>query len=383
MEEIAETLKSLPWSRLASPIAAAEDALARLDERLAQSPIRDGFIARTQFMEAAACLWLEGELVALEDLALHDCDMDIRAPTHALARAHAILRARRRIAEARPDWALSPEGLVSLQGRGGDEPEGANIGKTERDAPEPGRADETQDDADDDKPDAACRDDDLANLFADLDAAIARADQTLNAHAAQAAAPPRPRNPLLYDPDHDAEARLAAWRDALHQTRALPPTLAAALSLEAWETLQPLEHRPWLGPLLVAALLRARGKARHHLPCLAVGLKTIARNRRRASDATERLIALIAAIEAAAGAGLADHDRWIAARAALLRKIAGRRAHSKISALVDYVLARPMVSAAMIAQELRITPRAAQNLVADLGLREATGRARYRAWGIL
>ena len=37
----------------------------------------------------------------------------------------------------------------------------------------------------------------------------------------------------------------------------------------------------------------------------------------------------------------------------------------------------------MIAHELKITPRAAQNLVAALGLREATGRLRYRAWGIL
>jgi hypothetical protein len=37
----------------------------------------------------------------------------------------------------------------------------------------------------------------------------------------------------------------------------------------------------------------------------------------------------------------------------------------------------------MIAEELHITPRAAQNLVADLGLREATGRGRYRAWGII
>jgi hypothetical protein len=37
----------------------------------------------------------------------------------------------------------------------------------------------------------------------------------------------------------------------------------------------------------------------------------------------------------------------------------------------------------MIAEELRITPRAVQNLVADLGLREATGRGRYRAWGII
>jgi hypothetical protein len=37
----------------------------------------------------------------------------------------------------------------------------------------------------------------------------------------------------------------------------------------------------------------------------------------------------------------------------------------------------------MIAAELRVTPRAAQDLVAELGLREATGRRRYRAWGIL
>jgi DNA binding protein with HTH domain len=47
------------------------------------------------------------------------------------------------------------------------------------------------------------------------------------------------------------------------------------------------------------------------------------------------------------------------------------------------VLTRPIVSAGMIAAALDITPRAAQNLVAELGLREATGRGRYRAWGIL
>ncbi len=55
----------------------------------------------------AACLWLEGELVHLEDLVLHDASMDIRAPTHELTRAHAVLRTRRRIADAKPDWALS------------------------------------------------------------------------------------------------------------------------------------------------------------------------------------------------------------------------------------------------------------------------------------
>ena len=47
------------------------------------------------------------------------------------------------------------------------------------------------------------------------------------------------------------------------------------------------------------------------------------------------------------------------------------------------LLTRPIVSAGMIAEELEITPRAAQDLVGKLGLREATGRGRYRAWGVL
>ncbi|MFX5252833.1 hypothetical protein ABTD06_18975, partial [Acinetobacter baumannii] len=49
----------LPWSQIAGPLAAAEDALARLDERLAKSPIRDGWVARTHFNDACANLWLE------------------------------------------------------------------------------------------------------------------------------------------------------------------------------------------------------------------------------------------------------------------------------------------------------------------------------------
>src|SRR5260221_12370548 len=50
----------LPWAQLAGPLAAAEDALARLDERLAKSPIRDGWVARTHYTDACASLWLEG-----------------------------------------------------------------------------------------------------------------------------------------------------------------------------------------------------------------------------------------------------------------------------------------------------------------------------------
>src|SRR5208337_5498895 len=100
-------LRLLPWSEIALPLARAEDALVRLDERLRRSPIRDGWIARTHFADACAALLLKGQLVHIEDLVLHDAGMDVRTPTHELTRAHAVLAARRRIAGAEPGWALS------------------------------------------------------------------------------------------------------------------------------------------------------------------------------------------------------------------------------------------------------------------------------------
>jgi hypothetical protein len=78
----------LPWAALAASLAAAEDLLARLDERLRSSPIQAGWIARTHFADSCASLWLDGEVVPLEDLVLHDAHRDIHAPTRELARAH-------------------------------------------------------------------------------------------------------------------------------------------------------------------------------------------------------------------------------------------------------------------------------------------------------
>src|SRR6201988_4929573 len=107
----------LPWTSIAAPLSAAEDALSRLDERLRVSPIREGWIARTHFIDACASAWIDGELVHIEDLVLHDASMDIRSPTRELTRAHAVLRARRRILREAPQWALSPSGLNALIGR--------------------------------------------------------------------------------------------------------------------------------------------------------------------------------------------------------------------------------------------------------------------------
>jgi hypothetical protein len=92
---------------------------------------------------------------------------------------------------------------------------------------------------------------------------------------------------------------------------------------------------------------------------------------------------MLEAFQASAEAGLKDHDRWQAASLVLGQKLIGRRSNSKLPALVELVMARPMVSAAMIARDLRVTHHAALDMVRDLGLREMTGRGRYRAWGVI
>src|SRR5208283_2827301 len=102
---------------LIGPLSAADDTLARLDERLRASPVRAGVLARADAAEACAALWAEGELVALDDLVLHDAGMDVRTPSHALVRAQAYLRLRRQAATGDPEFLLTPAGILHLLGR--------------------------------------------------------------------------------------------------------------------------------------------------------------------------------------------------------------------------------------------------------------------------
>ena len=67
-------------------------ALARLDERVSRSEVGSGFLERQNFADACASLWIDGELVHLEDLFLHDTSHDIRTPTHELTIARDVLR---------------------------------------------------------------------------------------------------------------------------------------------------------------------------------------------------------------------------------------------------------------------------------------------------
>ena len=337
-----------------SALAEAEDAVARLDERLATSPIAEGFRARTDFADACAALHLEGELVHLEDLALHDAAADVRTPSHALTRAHGVLRARRRIAAAEPGWAGTDPGLGALSGQG-------PMPEAKSSAP----------------PDAIeLEERTLDKELAAIDALIARSSRVLAGQP----------TPVARQDEGRAEKeqladQLAQWRNRLAATAASSPILAAAIAAESLDELAPFPNQPWLGRLVVADLLRARRKTRHHFAGVHLGLKLFARERGgRSAPARERWIG---AMTTAANEGLRDHDRWLGARRQLERKLVGRRSTSSLPALVDLVMRVPMVSAGVIADELKISPRAAQQLVTELGLREMTGRGRYRCWGVL
>jgi hypothetical protein len=159
--------------------------------------------------------------------------------------------------------------------------------------------------------------------------------------------------------------------------------LQAAIAWDAWETVEPLQHQAWLGTPLVGALLRDRGKVASHLFALNTGLRLVARERRKSPIRTTRLLAVLDAFAEAATAGLKELDRLAMAKSQMERRLRNRRSSSSLPALIDLVVARPVVSAGLIARELKITPRAALDLVGELGVRERTGRGRYRAWGIL
>jgi hypothetical protein len=71
------------------------------------------------------------------------------------------------------------------------------------------------------------------------------------------------------------------------------------------------------------------------------------------------------------------------ARNPLERKLRSKRSSSSLPGLVDLLMSHPIVSSSMIMEELNVSHRGALNLVAELGVREITGRGSFRAWGIL
>ncbi|WP_282611001.1 DUF1612 domain-containing protein [Pelagibius sp. Alg239-R121] len=322
--------QSLPWDEFITLWDEAGDALARLDQCLGHSDLREAWLRRADFEEAAAALWVEGGLVPLEDLVLDDAHTNARLPNHELFQARSILLIRRRLARQKPDEVLTIENLLALQ-------EGRD------------QLDTTRQDT---------------------------------------------QEMLLRDPFWDPEEALEEWLALLPQLAVFPSLPATAIALHAWDKLCPFQHRnATMGRLLASSLFMKQGKITGQILCLNVGLKAIrwydhATWHSQAAAPLEIWIKeFCRAVTKAAGQGLQLHQQLVMARRLMARRLEGRRTTSHLPAVAQLVLEQPLVSAPMIAKKLGTTQPTAVRLMGELvgtgAVRELTGRSRFRAYGIV
>jgi hypothetical protein len=193
------------------------------------------------------------------------------------------------------------------------------------------------------------------------------------------------RSHLVYDPDQDEAEAEDLWLEVVKRTSAWPAIAAAAVAWNAWLDLNLYTRLPWLGLIMAAAILRARGLTSHLLP-LAAGFKQSKFRPQGREGAREKLEGFCQVLEEALSLAHRDLDRLILARELMSRVTRECRSNSKLPGLVELFLSRPLVTGPLAAKLLKVTPKAVDLMLAQLGgalPRELTGRTRYRAWGIV
>lgn len=251
-------LPELPWEKIAGRLEQITIAVLRFDARLEVSGLASGWQSRCDMTEAVRALMLDGHLVDVGDLVLHDAGMDVRSPTHELTRAAAALRSRRTAIARKAPWPVSIDGLAALRGVGGVAGETSSKPRGKRPDPEDDEA----------YPPYANDADPWKAHFAEIDALLDRTSKVLAGETPL----PKSRSHLVYDPDQDEAENEDLWLDFVKRTSHWPAIAAAAVAWNAWLDLNLYTRLPWLGLTMAAAILRARGLTNHLLP-LAAGFK--------------------------------------------------------------------------------------------------------------
>lgn len=233
--------------------------------------------------------------------------------------------------------------------------------------------------------------------------ALTRARVALQARRSAAAHPPAwawsddalfddrinvPRDELLKalgDVEWDEDERADRWRDLLGALPPIPVVLRAAVAWDAWLQIEPMHAGAWRSAIMAATVLREGGLTPHHQFALGIGAR---KSRYRYDGRTpleQRIGGFLDWVKQGALAGQAELKRLSLARQVLGQVAQSKHIDSRLPALIDLVLSRPLISAEIAQRELKLTSTGFRRLREQLGssVKELSGRSRYQVWGIL
>ena len=364
-------LPEIPWEKIVGRLEKIALEIKSFDARLEASGLAAGWQSRCDMNEAVRALLLDGHLVDIGDMVLHDAGMDVRSPTHELTRAASALRARRTAMVRKAPWPISYDGLAALRG----------IGPVKPDEPKAKGKRKVDPDDEEAYPAFANDADPWEAHFAEIDALLDRTDKVLAGETPL----PKSRSHLVYDPDQDEAENEDAWLDVVKRVSHWPAIAAATVAWDAWLDPNLYTRQPWLGLTMAASILRARGLTSHLLP-LAAGFKQSKFRPQGREGILEKLLGFCQVLEEAVEIANKDLERLILAQQVMNRVADKCRSNSSLPGLVNLFLSRPLVTVPLGAKLLKVTPKAVDLMLLQLGgalPRELTGRRRYRAWGIV
>jgi hypothetical protein len=155
------------------------------------------------------------------------------------------------------------------------------------------------------------------------------------------------RDELLYqlgEEDWDEGERVDQWRAVVDGLKNLPTMLNPAIAWDAWLRIEPLHGNAWRSTLLAASLLRAGGLTQHHLLAIGIG----GRRSRYRDDGRlpfeQRILGFLDWVRLAAETGQKELQRLSLAEKVLRQVARHDHADSRLPALIDLVLTRPLIS---------------------------------------